>query len=251
MLRYSLSPSTVPPSSSPSRPRPSQPSQQNVNLVDCSSLLEVGDAIAAAEQVDRVQLEYPKLLERLQKERAMTGWAPADLSIALVSANEESEGQQRFTMMLKKSGFETDVSVYRDNYVSLPAGRKPADFYDLNREKQRQRPLISLASRLAYALGLLARHGEPQVIIVSHAFELYWPMLNFAERNKQARVGLAYFGDFLDYRWKQAGILEAQSLIKFFDLTESSAELLGGIDLRGAATAQTGASKMASGLNRL
>jgi hypothetical protein len=87
--------------------------------------------------------------------------------------------------------------------------------------------------------------------IVSHAFELYWPMLNFAERNKQARVGLAYFGDFLDHRWKQAGILEAQSLIKFFDLTESSAELLGGIDLRGAATAQTSASKMASGLNRL
>ena len=62
-------------------------------------------------------------------------------------------------------------------------------------------------------------------------------MLNFAERNKQARVGLAYFGDFLDYRWKQAGILEAHSLIKFFDLTESSAELLGGIDLWGAATA--------------
>jgi hypothetical protein len=76
-------------------------------------------------------------------------------------------------------------------------------------------------------------------------------MLNFAERNNQARVGLAYFGDFLDYRWKQSGLFETQSLIKFFDLTEGSSELLGGIDLRGAAVAQTGVSKTASGLDRL
>lgn len=247
MLRYSASPSTVSPSSSSSRPKPAQ---QNVNLVDCSSLLEVGEAIAAAEQLDRVQLDYPKLYERLQKQRAMKGWATADISIALVSANEESEGQLRFTGMLKRSGFETDVSVYRDNFVSLPAGRKPADFYDPNREKQRQRPLISLASRLAYAMGLLARHDKPQVIVVSHAFELYWPMLNLAERNKQARVGLAYFGEFLDYRWKNA-LIEVQPLITFFDLTENSAELLGGVDLGRPAATQGRASIGGSGLSRL
>lgn len=248
MLRLSPSLSGVSSSSSPSR---SKQIQQNFNLVDCSSLLELGDAAAAAEQIDRVQVEYPKLLERLQKDRIKIGWAPADLSIALVSANEESEGQQRFAVMLKKSGFETDVSVYRDNYVSMPAGRKPADFYDPAREKQRQRPLSSLASRLAYALGLLARHPQPQVIIVTHSFELCWPMLNFAERNPQARVGLAYFSDFLDYRWKQSGLFEPESVIKFFDLTENSAELLGGLDLHGAATTQSRGSLGGSGLSRL
>jgi hypothetical protein len=246
-LRYSSSPS-VPSSSSPlSRSRPIQ--RQNVNLADCSSLLEAGEAIAIAEQVEKVPVQYQKLFERLQAHRSESGWLPADVSIALVSVNEESEAQQRFTLMLQKAGFETDVSDYRDNYVSLPAGRKPADFYDQSKERQRQRPLVSLASRLAYALGVLARHSEPQVIVVSHAFELYWPMLNFAERNSKARVGLAYFSDLLDYRWKQAGLFESGSPIKFFDLGEHSAELLGGIVLRRAATSQVSMAR--SGLSRL
>jgi hypothetical protein len=221
--------------SSPVRPRPPQ---QNLNLVDCSSLLEAGDAIAAAQQLERVQVEYPKLLDRLVEERSRNQWAPADVSIALVSANEESEGQQRFTQMLKKSGFETDVSSYRDNYVSLPSGRKPTEFYDQGKEK-RARPLVSLASRLSYALGLLARHPEPQVVIVSHAFELHWPMLNFVLRNERARVGLAFFGDLLDYRWKQAGLFEESQRpkIEFFNLEERSSELLGGVVLRGPTSA--------------
>ncbi len=227
---------------------PKQP-QQNVNLVDCNSLLEVGDAIAAAEQLDRVQIEYAKLFERLRAERARDYWLPANVSIALVSTNDESEGQQRFTAMLSKSGFDTDVSFYRDNYVSVPAGRQPADFYEQGKER-RQRPLISLASRLTYALGLLARYDEPQVIVVSHAFELYWPMLNFAQRNQRARVALAYFSNFLDSRWKQTGIFEDSFPIKFFNLEENSAELLGGVDLRGSARSRNVRST-GSGLSRL
>ena len=227
---------------------PKQP-QQNVNLVDCNSLLEVGDAIAAAEQLDRGQIEYAKLSERLKAERVRNYWSPANVSIALVSANEESEGQQRFTAMLSKSGFDTDVSFYRDNYVSVPAGRQPADFYEQSKER-RQRPLISLASRLAYALGLLARYEEPQIIIVAHAFELYWPMLNFAQRNPQARVALAYFANFLDSRWKQVGLFDDSFPIKFFNLEEHSAELLGGVDLRGSARGRSIRSP-GSGLSRL
>ena len=48
---------------------------------------------------------------------------------------------------LSRSGFEPDVSFYRDNYVSMPAGRKPADFYDQSKEN-RQRPLVSLANSM-------------------------------------------------------------------------------------------------------
>ena len=225
-------------------------SPQNVNLIDCNSLLEAGDSIAAAERLDRVQIEYSKLRALLISERTDQNWEPADAFIALVSANEESEGQQRFSTMLTRSGFETDVSSYRDNYVSLPAGRKPADFYDQNKDK-RERPLVSLAPRLTYALGLLARYTEPQVLIVSHAFELYWPMLNFARRNQRARVGLAFFGSLLDYRWKQGGLFDSESPIKLFDLDYHSAELLGGIDLSGRARSQATTSALSSGLSRL
>src|SRR5450755_142412 len=223
-------------------------SSQSINLVDCNSLLEVGEAIAAVEQLDRVQVEYSKLSERLKAERVQAQWAQANVSIALVSANEGSEPQQRFSAMLNKSGFETDISFYRNNYVSVPAGRKPTDFYEQTKDRH-QRPLVSLASRLAYALGLLARYDEPQVIIVSHVFELYWPMLNFAQRNTRARVGLAYFAEFLDYRWKQAGILEKEFPFKFFNLEEHSAELLGGVDLRGSTSNQAGKAVSGSGLS--
>jgi hypothetical protein len=185
-----------------------------------------------------VQIEYTRLSETLQTTRSQQQWAPADVSIALVSANEESESQQRFTAMLTRSGFETDVSSYRDNYVSVPAGRRPSDFY--NQEKG-QRPLVSLSSRIAYALGVLARWPDAQIVVVSHAFELYWPMHNFLQRNPGAKVGLAYFPSLLDHRWKQARL---DTKIQFFDLEES--ELFGGIDSR-----RRGSSISVSGLSRL
>jgi len=209
------------------RSTPSLQNPKNVNLVDCNSLLEAGDSTAAAEQSDRVQIEYPKLLETLQTERAKRQWASADVSIALVSANEESESQKRFTAMLVRSGFETDVSSYRDNYVSVPAGRRPSDFYD---QEKRQRPLVSLSSRIAYALGVLARWQDAQVVVVSHAFELHWPMRDFLQRNPRARIGLAYFGGLLDNRWKQAGLFDKESPIQFLELEDSG--LFGGLELR-------------------
>jgi hypothetical protein len=208
--------------SSFSRPVSTLRSPKNVNLVDCSSLLEAGDSMASAEPSNRVQIDYPKLFETLQTKRTHNQWASADVSIALVSANEESESQQRFTTMLTRSGFETDVSSYRDNYVSVPAGRRPSDFY--NQEKG-QRPLVSLSSRIAYALGVLARWPDAQIIVVSHAFELYWPMHNFLQRNPSAKIGLAYFPGLMDHRWRQ---VRPDTKIQFLDLEER--DLFGGID---------------------
>lgn len=226
------------PGSSFPRSAPTSRSPKHVNLIDCSSLLEAGESIASAEASNRVQVEYPKLFETLQTIRSQQQWAPADVSIALVSANEESESQQRFTAMLSRSGFETDVSSYRDNYVSVPPGRRPSDFY--NQEKG-QRPLVSLSSRIAYALGVLARWPDAQIVVVSHAFELYWPMHNFLQRNPGAKVALAYFPGLLDHRWKQARL---DTKIHFLDLEE--AELFGGMDFR-----RRGSSFTASGLSRL
>jgi len=76
-------------------------------------------------------------------------------------------------------------------------------------------------------------------------------MLNFAQRNERARVGLAFFGSLLDYRWKQGGLFDSENPIEFFDLDDHSAELLGGIDLSGRARSQVAASPSGSGLSRL
>jgi hypothetical protein len=193
------------------------------------------DAVAIGERVERVQFDYPKLRERLAQWRAdVLRWEPPQHSVAVVSADEKSDGQRRFVEMLGRSGFQADVSFYRDNFVSLPAGRQPAEVFD---KEKPHRPLVSLASRICYSIGLLARHADAQVIVVSHAFELYWPMSDFAERAARSKgkggIGLAFFGSLLDTRWKHTGIFEGTSPIKFYDLDEFAPELLGGIDLGG------------------
>src|SRR5688572_19111276 len=86
--------------------RVSPPPLKNVNILDCNSMLEAGDAVAIVEHQERVQVDYPKLKEKLQSWRqASNPWVVADESIALVSADINSEGQQRFVTMLDRSGF--------------------------------------------------------------------------------------------------------------------------------------------------
>lgn len=229
--------------------RQNQPAQelQDINFVDCNALLEATEAVAAAERIDRVQFSYPALKNVLRSFRS-GDWRRSQLDIALVSADRSSEGQQRFAAMLDREGFEADVSYYRDNFVSLPPGRQPADLFD---PEKKQRPLISLATRISYSLGLLARHPAPQVLVVSHSFEMYWPMLNFVERNPAARVGLVFFGSLLDYRWKHTGVLDSDSPVKFFNLDAHSADLLGGVDLTGNTVRATPRAATSTGLNRL
>lgn len=90
----------------------------------------------------------------------------------------------------------------------------------------------------------MARHANSQVLVVSHSFELYDPLMDLARRMHESRdeyveggVGLAFFGSLLDYRWKTTGILDnaenRNGGIKFFDLDQHSEQLLG-IDLTGS-----------------
>jgi hypothetical protein len=126
--------------------------------------------------------------------------------------------------------FEVDVFYYRDNFVSTPPGRHPAEFFDKDKGL---RPFISLAPRLAYAIGRQCRFPEPQVLVLTHCFELYYPLAHLARSTPRARVGLVYFSSLLDHRWKLTGLFDSDSPIFFFDLDPFASEILGGIELTG------------------
>jgi hypothetical protein len=211
---------------------PSSPRQQlrtgKVTLIDIPSIREATDTFAPSEE--RVQTDFSRLKSIVAQARTdwtNRDWEPAELTVAAVSIDPKSEGQQRFTDMLRRH-FEVDASYYRENFVSTPPGRHPAEVFD--REKG-LRPFTSVAPRLAYTVGRLAHHSEPQVLVVTHCFELHYPLMHLAQSNKDARVGLAYFGSLLDHRWKLAGIFDRGYAISFFDLDPFASEIFGGIEL--------------------
>ena len=199
-------------------------------LVDAASLFDACDVTAERLDRSKITLDYSKLRERLDTLRRNAGWRPASLNSILLSIDPSSEGQQRFQAMLRHSGYEVDVLHYRDTWVSLPPGRSPSG-------DKTGKPIVSLAPRIAYIAGLLARHPASQLLVVCHSFELYGPLTDLARRMSNGRVGLAYFGSLLDYRWKTTGLLNAgaekERQMEFFDLDPYGNELLG-VDLTGA-----------------
>ena len=205
-------------------------------VVDAASLYDAGDVIAERFGRTKITVEYSKLHKCLNELRAKAGWRPASLSTILLSIDPNSEGQQRFQAMLKHSGFEPDVIHYRDTFVSLPPGRSPGEKSD-----KPGKPIVSLAPRIAYIAGLIALHAEsdPQFLVVSHSFELYGPLTDLTHRVRNGKVGIAYFGSLLDYRWKAAGLLDQQAgsdRLQFFELDPYGKELLG-VDLGGTTSA--------------
>lgn len=217
-------------------PRPGhhpQPAKlSKVDLIDFVAFREGTDVIAAGEE--RVQIDFPALKDVITNIRVdptwkAEGWVPAQLQIALLSIDTKSEGQQRVVEALGRN-FSVDPSYYRDNSVSAPPGRHPSEIFD--REKG-QRPIFSVASRLAYAVGRLSCHPDPQVLVVTHCFELFYPLTHLARSNPNARVGLAFFASLLDQRWKHAGLFDADFGVRFFDLDPFASRIFGGIDLTG------------------
>ncbi|MFH0982100.1 MAG: hypothetical protein V2A79_11220 [Planctomycetota bacterium] len=193
-------------------------SQQNVTVFDGASLHAAVEVLS--ERLGRrLTIDYPKLKLRADEVRASAGWQPATISAILLSIDPDSEGQQRFQTMLRHAGFEPDLSHYRDAFVSLPPGRSP--------NEASGKSIVSFAARIAYIAGLMVRHPEPHVLVVSHSFELCGPLSDLAHRIPSAKVGIAYFASLIDFRWKAAGLLDGKSPVTFFDLDAHGKELLG------------------------
>lgn len=193
-----------------------------VTVVDDASLFHAAHVIG--ERFGRtIGIDYPRLHKRLQELRQQTGWHPSTINSVVLSVDPSSEGQELFQSMLRRSGFEPDVVCFRDAHASPAPGR--------NSYVSVKSP-ISLASRIAYIAGLMAGYPTSEFLVVSHSFELYGPLVDLAKRMEFGRVGLAYFGSLLDYRWRSAGLMEKKLGIDYFDLDKFGQEIVG-VDLVG------------------
>jgi hypothetical protein len=204
-----------------------------ITLIDIPSLREATEVFAAGDE--RPQIDFNALAAILARIRVDWQWAPTDqLPVAVASLDPNSEGQQRFAEALKRY-FIVDASHYRDNFVSTPPGRHPSEFFD---KEKGLRPVVSVASRLAYTLGRMAVHAAPEILVVSHSFELHYPLSHLAKKHP-GKVGLAYFASVLDHRWKFVGLGDSDCPIWFYDLGADARALLGGSELRDARSTQT------------
>lgn len=209
-------------------------------IVDAASLFDASEVIAERVGRSKVTIDYSKLREVLDSLRVKNGWRPASFNSIVLSVDPASEGQQRFQAMLRHSGFEPDIVHFRDSFVSVPPGRSIDEVFKRDEAGSKPKTIVSLAPRIAYIAGLMARHADSQFLVVSHSFELFGPLTDLSQRLNKGKVGIAYFGSLLDHRWRAAGLLDEKLGIRFFDLDQEGGTLLG-IDIadRSSASFQT------------
>jgi hypothetical protein len=157
-----------------------------------------------------------------------TGVTTFDQRVAFVAVNPTHEGQQKFTSYLSDHlHFVVDGADYRDAFV-VPG---------------RECPYQRLSTRLTYLLGLLA-HKKPRVIVVSDAFEVYYPLLDLVT-NRGGSATIAFFRGAMEDRWQRVGIFDTDSPVSFVDLSED-ARLILGVDLGSSLTRPFGKSGIGS-----
>ncbi len=204
-------------------PRHDGSSLRDATIVDASSLYQSTAVLSERYGKTRVTLDYSCLRICLESVRRGLGWRPATKTIALLATDPDSEGQRRFKDMLCRAGYDVSDVHYRDAFVSLPPGQSISE--------ASAKSVTSFAAHLSYIAGLMARHADPQVLVVTHLFELCGPLTDLACRvagtGGRSNVGLAYFLSLLDYRWGAVGLTKPGHPIEFVDLEPYSQELLG------------------------
>ncbi|MEZ6051383.1 MAG: hypothetical protein R3C02_08370 [Planctomycetaceae bacterium] len=179
----------------------------DVTLLDGPSLFGAAEAIAERSGSGRLTLDYQVLYDKLSQFRADKNWRPASLYSVLLAIDPKSDGQKRFATMLRHAGYETNEIDFREVFVSSPPGHSLSEGSN--------KSLTSMASRISYVTGLMARRNAPHYLVVTHAFEVCDPLLDLSQRIPESQIGIAYFGSLLDYRWKAHGIVDGDSLISF------------------------------------
>ncbi len=197
-----------------------------INAIDCASIFSVQDATAKLHDVQRYNFNYAGLRQKLADARKQLGFAPVETNLAIVSLDPSSDPQRRFVDALSKMSYEVDPVDFHDAFVSLAPGQLPG-------EGSGFKSIISFAPRIAYLAGLLAKSPDSQLIVVTHSFDVYWPLQQLAGQLTRGGVALAYFSSLLDYRWRRAFASQPPgggNKVKFHDLQDSLFELLGARD---------------------
>ncbi len=169
--------------------------------------------------------DYSESLAALEVGRRKHGFRPAEATLAVAAVDPLSEQQRRFTDALVRRKIIVQSVDYRHAYVSNPRaflGDRP------------DRPISSVAAQLSYVIGLLAARKDPEVVVVSGAFELFKPLSDFVQV-RGGKAAIAFFRQFLDPRWGSVGLFDASFPIMWIDLGDSAESLLG-VDLRNEKT---------------
>lgn len=148
------------------------------------------------------------------------------MDLAIVSVDPKSDVQGRFTAALERIGYTIDRVDFRQAFVSMPPGRHPGE--------DGERSIISVAPRITYLAGLLARSPDAQLLVVSYSFEVFSALQDLARRATKGRVGIAYFSSLIDFRFRATGLLDLRPSVggvRFYDLEESLPELFGGTSI--------------------
>jgi hypothetical protein len=194
---------------------------RRITAIDCTSLFNAADAIASRLDQQRITFDYSFLYRRLAEILTQHGWPPAEMVLALVSVDPKSENQGRFTTALERIGYTIAPIDYHEAFVSVPPGRAPGD---------EGRSVITMAPRISFLAGLLSRYADAQLLVVSHAYENYWPLEELARRATKGHAGVAYFSSLIDFRFRATGILDPRPRgggVSFFDLEDVLPTLIG------------------------
>lgn len=137
--------------------------------------------------------------------------------IAFASINREHEGQQKFCAFLRSIGFTVDETDYRDAFINPDRSAQ-----------QYQR----LSTRIAYLAGLLVQKGrnhQPHLVVVTDAFDVYYPLVDYVQR-RGGQATIAFFRSGMEERWSRVGLFDNDSPVMFQDLSEHSERIMG-VDL--------------------
>jgi hypothetical protein len=201
---------------------------RRISVCDCPSLFSASEAIAKRFDIQRASLDYGVLRRQMASIRSQYGWGPSEMDLAIVSIDSKSDTQARFIAALERFGYTVDPVDFRHAFVSMPPGRQPGE--------DGERSVISVASRITFLAGLVARSSDAQLLVVSHSFEVFPALQELARRTPHGRVAIAYFSSLIDFRYRSTGILDRkgapQGGVQFYDLEEALPELFGGASVQ-------------------
>jgi len=178
---------------------------KSVTLIDCCSLNGALKAIRNRTGNNILRIDYTALFKALENLRKTWQWAPSKFTQILVPKDSyPSEGFDKFVNMLRKIGYLVYVV---DTVEAIRSASVCSSTF--------QTP--SMSARMAYTMGEIAANQDMQLMVVSHEFEMWYPLYRASSR--LSKVGLAYFGSLLDYRWAGHGLFEDQMpTIHFMEL---------------------------------
>lgn len=201
-----------PPSSKSSDP-------SHVDIIDGNWARAALDFARRAGAVTPV-LDYGALASRLDRVRHDQNLPAVERRLAVLAVDYDNAKQRKLIDAVEFKGIKVWKVDFRHAYVSVP-------FADVDSGAPDPQ---SLSHWITYMCGLLAVRPRPSVVLVTGAFEVAGPLIDFVQTRGGTAI-LAFFRRLLDKRWISNGLLAGEMPVKFVDLDEYSRDLLGA-DLR-------------------